>query len=506
MTISNSTAVEKLFAGERKLFTLLLIALPGAAVVGLAMANEPLLATSVLLSIPLLLALIKWPDAATLLVVFYIYANVGPVLMNFHGVPSYISQGFPVLLIIPLIWYLLLRREKLIITPVFHVLLMLLVVYLLGAAFSSDISLTTRKLFDYLFEGILLYLFLTNVIRTPLMLKRVVWALLISGALIGGLSLYQQVTGTFDNNYGGFAQVASSFGTGEENLQGEIEQSRLMGSIGEQNRYAQNMLMLVPLGLFQLWIYRSTKVRILAIVLTGLIIIGGALAFSRGAAVGFVMMILIFVLFRYIKFYQFLLLVLGGALVLAAFPQYTVRLQSLTVLSDAAASEGSLSLAGADGAIRGRATDILAALRIFQDHPLVGVGPDMVRYYTQDYSREIGFRFLTKNPQAHSLFPGIAAESGILGLICFLLILYIPLRDLVRARNRWQISHPERSYLATAFFQALISYIVTGLFLHMAYMRFFFLFIALAVVASSFLEEDTAVEAKTTEAVRVPGN
>ena len=497
MTVSNTTTVDKLFAGERKLFFVILIALLGAVTFGLVVANEPLLAAGVLLSIPLLLALLRWPDAATLLVVFYIYTNVGPVIMNFHGVPSYISQGFPVILAIPLIWYLLLRRETLVITPVFYVLLMLLVVYLLGAAFSSDISLTTRKLIDYVFEGVLLYFFLTNVIRTPLMLKRVIWVLLISGALIGGLSLYQQVTGTFDNSYGGFAQVASSFGTGEENLQGEIEQSRLMGSIGEQNRYAQNMLMLVPLGLFQLWIYRSTRARIFAILLTGLIVIGGALAFSRGAAVGFVIMILIFVFLRYIKFYQFLLLVLGAVLILWMFPQYTVRLQSLTVLSDAASSDGNVSLAGADGAIRGRATDILAALLIFRDHPLIGVGPDMVRYYTQDYSRDIGFRYLTNNPQAHSLFPGIAAESGILGLICFLLILFIPLRDLVRARNRWKVSHPDWSYLATAFFQVLISYIVTGLFLHMAFMRFFYLMIALAVVASSFKDEDTLAEAKT---------
>jgi hypothetical protein len=311
MTVLDTTTVGKFFAGKRLLLLVLLIALPGAAAIGLLMANEPLLMIGILLSIPLLLAFIKWPDAATLLVVFYIYTNVGPVLMNYHGVPSYISQGFPVILSIPLIWYLLLRREKLIITPVFFLLLMLLVVYILGAAFSIDISLTQRKLIDYVFEGVLLYFFLTNIIRTPLMLKRVVWVLLISGAFIGGLSLYQQVTGTFDNEYGGFAQVAGSFGTGEENLQGEIEQSRLMGSVGEQNRYAQNMLMLVPLGLFQLWIYRSTRMRIVALIMTGLIIIGGALAFSRGAAVGFAIMILIFVFLRYIKFYQFLLLVLG---------------------------------------------------------------------------------------------------------------------------------------------------------------------------------------------------
>jgi O-antigen ligase len=278
-----------------------------------------------------------------------------------------------------------------------------------------------------------------------------------------------------------------------------------MGSVGEQNRYAQNMLMLVPLGLFQLWIYRSTRMRILALIMTGLIIIGGALAFSRGAAVGFVIMILIFVFLRYIKFYQFLLLVVGAALVLWMFPQYSVRLSSLSVLSDAATSEGGAPLAGADGAIRGRATLTLAALQIFWDYPVLGVGPDMVRYYTQDYAREIGIRYITWNPQAHSLFPGVAAESGILGLICFLLIILIPLRDLVRARNRWQVSHPDRSYLATAFFQVLISYTVTGLFLHMAYMRFFYLMIALAVVASNFKEDDTLAEAKTTEIALLPG-
>lgn len=505
MMLSDSTTIKKLLGGKSILVLLVLIALPGASVIGLLMAKEPLLATAVLLSIPILFALIKWPDAATLLVVFYLYLNAGPVLMKFHGVPSYIAQGFPVLLSIPLIWHLSVRRERLIITPVFFLLLLLLVVYIMGAAFSMDIVLAQRKLIDYVFEGVLLYFFLTNIIRTPRMLKRVIWALLISGALIGGLSLYQQVTGTFENDYGGFAQVASSFGTGEQNLQGEIEQSRLMGSIGEQNRYAQNMLMLVPLGLFQLWIYRSTRVRILALIMSGLIIIGGALAFSRGAAVGFVIMILIFVLLRYIKFSQFLLLILGAALVLWMFPQYTVRLSSLSVLSDAATSEGAISLAEADGAIRGRATDMLAALLIFADHPLVGVGPDMVRYYTQDYSRDIGFRYLTNNPQAHSLFPGIAAESGIFGLICFLLMLFIPLRDLVRARNRWQLSHPDLSYLATAFLQVLISYVVTGLFLHLSYLRFFYMMLALAVVASNLEVEDTVVEAKSTEIAVTPG-
>jgi hypothetical protein len=90
-------------------------------------------------------------------------------------------------------------------------------------------------------------------------------------------------------------------------------------------------------------------------------------------------------------------------------------------------------------------------------------------------------------------------------LICFTLILYIPLRDLVRARKRWQESHPDRSYLAMAFVQVLISYIMTGLFLHLSYMRFFYLMIALAVVASNLQAADRVEEEKAGEAVLAPG-
>jgi len=495
MTVSDSTT-ERPLVRERKLFLVILISLIGAVTVGVVATKEPLLAIAGPLGVLFLLVLLKWPDSVTLLVIFYIYTNVGPVITEFHGVPSYIALGFPMILTYPLVWYLLLRREKIIITPVFQLLLLLSVVYILGAVFSSDFTLSSRKLIDFFAEGLLLYFLFINVIRSPLMLKRVVWVLLISGALIGGLSLYQQVTQTFDNNYGGFAQVQSDFGTGVQSLQGEIQQSRLAGSVGEKNRYAQNMLMLVPLGLFQLWIYRSIWMRMLALVLTGLIIVGGVLAFSRGAAVGFVLMILIMVFLRYIKFSQLMLLCLGVLPVLWMFPQYATRLASLGALSGELrySDIGDTTLSGVDGAIRGRATDMLSALLIFKDHPLLGVGPGMVQYYTQAYSREIGIRYLTNNPQAHSFFPGIAAESGILGLICFVLILFIPLRDLVRARKQWMVSHPDWSYLATGFFQVLIIYIVTGLFLHLSYMRFFFLMVTLAMVASRFSDSGAPTE------------
>src|SRR6185436_7636416 len=138
-------------------------------------------------------------------------------------------------------------------------------------------------------------------VRTPEMLRRATWVLLGAGTFLGLLSFYQDVTHTYGNNYWGFAQMNNAdFGTGGENIFGKVLQKRLAGPLGDQNRYAQNMLMLVPLGFFRFWGERSRPLRILAAIATVFCAMGVALTFSRGAAVAFVLVIVIMTFMRYI--------------------------------------------------------------------------------------------------------------------------------------------------------------------------------------------------------------
>jgi uncharacterized membrane protein len=44
--------------------------------------------------------------------------------------------------------------------------------------------------------------------------------------------------------------------------------------------------------------------------------------------------------------------------------------------------------------------------------------------------------------------------------------------------------------LCTGFFLAIISYMTTGIFLHMSYIRYLWLMLALAFIASQFREAD----------------
>jgi len=300
---------------------------------------------------------------------------------------------------------------------------------------------------------------------------------------MGSLSFYQQVTGTFDSNYGGFAQMSNTaFGTGEETLQGEVEQPRLAGPIGEQNRYAQLMLMLVPLALFRVWSERALLLRILGGMGALCALIGMGLTFSRGALFGLAGMLLLMVILRYVKWYQLVLigLVLFG--LLQAVPNLGGRLVKLENLSLSAMFQNDVEsgLEGTDGSTQNRVAQQFTALYMFLDHPILGVGTGFYRVNYHHYATMVGMGVKSEERESHTLYLGLAAENGILGLGSFMFFLYLLLRNLGQVRKQWLARDPQFANLATSFFLAIIGYLGTSIFLHLAFVRFFFLILGLA--------------------------
>ena len=476
---------------RNKIFVLIAVTLAAIAM-GLAGIADPRLLVVGIAAFYGILAILKWPDIAAVFLSFIIYTNTAVVLTRFHGVPSFVSYSFPMILVIPFVWQIVVNKQKIKFGPVFFLMVVYFSIILIGSAFSRDITLALPSVINYITEGLILYFLIINTVRTPKLMNRIVWTLLIAGGLMGGLSLYQQITGTFDNTYGGYAQVTGVPFTTGETLQGTITQPRVAGPVGEKNRYAQIMLMLVPLGLFRAWGERSTKLRWAAFVLTALAFIGGSLAFSRGAQVGFLLLIMVMVFMRYIKIHQVLILLLGILLLLLAFPQNSVRFSSLSAIFS---SQDEGGIRSADGAIQGRATEMLVAWYVFLDHPIVGVGPGMIGYEMEDYSKLIALRNLLTTREAHSLYLGEAAETGALGLVTLMTIFLYTLYQLAKSRTYWlERNQTNMANLCTGFFLAIITYMTTGIFLHMSYIRYFWLFLALAVVASEFREVESSNE------------
>ncbi|MCI0395011.1 MAG: O-antigen ligase family protein [Chloroflexi bacterium] len=495
--LQNDFAESAPFHPYRRLLLPPLVALVLTLAAALLAAQEPLLAVAMVVLLPLGLALFILPELATLTVLFLLYSNALIVSVKFHDVPKTVGGALPLALLgIPLITYLVFRRQKLI----YHAQLVVLIAFyllaqILGALFTDYNAEAFQSVIEIILEGIILYFLVINAIRTPATLRRAIWALLLAGLILGGVPIFQQITGTFDNNYAGFGQLSDTgFGTGEENIFGEVRQFRLAGSIGEKNRYAQIMLMLIPLGLYRFWGERPAWLRWLALLCTMVIGVGFVLAFSRGGAVSFVLIVVAMIVLRLVTVRQVALVALGTTVVLFAIPQYTARLASLQSIRAWISPESADLEEEPDGAIEGRTAEMLAAFYVFVDHPLVGVGPGVFPYYSKRYADRLDITSIEGRREAHSLYLDVAADNGLLGFVAFMGILVVTLRDLWRTRKRWLEERPELANMATSCLLAILAYLATGIFLHLSYLRYFWLIIALGSAAILVARnEETAV-------------
>lgn len=458
--------------------------------VGLVLADGPLAALGALGALTLALVVsLAQPHTATYVVIAILYSNAAAVAVRHHGLPEFAGLAFPVLLALPLADQLLMRRKPVMITAALPFLFGYLVVQVLAALAARDIPGTFDNLINFLISGFGLYFVLSNVLRTYSSLRSAVWIVLLVAAALGTLTSYQAVTKTYANNYWGFSTV--ELPGQEEELVASLQGTpRHAGPIGEQNRYGQIMLVLLPIGAALALGERTRFLRALALFLTFLILAGMATSFSRGAALGLLVVLGVGVMFRYVKPVHVVAMAIVLAMLLVTFPRYAERLADLQGLTSLDRLEGGAEVQGDSGNLRGRATATLAALYVWADHPLVGVGRGQFGHYYNEYAGVVAEAGVdtridpTKQVQAHNLFAAVAAETGALGFACFFAIFLITMRDLIRARRRWLLERPPVAHLAMGFFLALVAYLASGIALHLSYERYLWFLLALAGVAA----------------------
>src|SRR5512133_2780494 len=68
----------------------------------------------------------------------------------------------------------------------------------------------------FLTEGLLLYVLVVNAVRSPVMMRAVIWGLLSAGAVMGLISIWQEATHAYHQTLFGMAQVnTDAFKVGE---------------------------------------------------------------------------------------------------------------------------------------------------------------------------------------------------------------------------------------------------------------------------------------------------
>lgn len=468
-----------------------LLAVP-ALVLLISGIEAPMLLGGVLTALALAAMLLR-PHLATLGVAFLLYINA-PAIAVLHGTPKAIAGAMILLLGIPLADRLILRHERARSDWIFGLMLAFFVVMLISSLGAPGKEIAFERLFTYVSEGLLLYWLFINTVTTRKQLRRVIWALLAAGTFLGSLSAYQAVTGSYEQQFAGFAErkLHLEYKREADMRAGRLEDrmyraDRAEGPQVGSNRYAQIMLVLVPLAFALARMAPTRRWRLRALFMLG--IIGGAvvLTYSRGGIVGLGVLAGAAVFVQWLRPRHVLIGLVAVALALPIVaPSVFKRVATLGEVTE-------LDDPTTDGSLRGRATEMLAAFFVFADHPVVGVGPGQYApYYSVEYQQTPGIKFrdIQSTRRAHSLYIEMAAETGAVGLAIFLAIPLLLLRDLWRTHRRLRFRDPELAETAAAIWLGLIGFLFTALLLSHAFERYYWLLVALAGAALHIARSD----------------
>ncbi len=182
------------------------------------------------------------PDLGLFLFLLAIYTNLSSVLISNYGFPSTAKLMVAVMGVVIFVRLLVFKDEYR--GWFFPTVLMGLYAVLgtLSLLYASNYALANETLIGYLKDA-LIGIIIVLLAQRPSSLRVAVWAILTAGFFMATISVFQQLTGTFSNQYGGFAQISSNSTFG----------NRLSGPIGDPNFFAQIMVVLLPIAINRAW-------------------------------------------------------------------------------------------------------------------------------------------------------------------------------------------------------------------------------------------------------------
>jgi hypothetical protein len=429
------------------------------------------------------------PWAAAWLSVFLLYTNLPVVVSERAELPSAAAALVPLLLVPVLGRELVLRRRPLVVDRPFQLMLAFLAVLLVSAFSAEGPGIALGRIGAFVAEGLAIYFLVVNSVRELATLRTLMWAVLCAASFLAALAAWQAVSRNYEQDFYGLASRDLSNVETVPLYERELtagDDDRARGPVNDPNRFAQILLMAAPLVL-PLAAGRRRGLQVAAAAGAGLLLATVLLTYSRGAFLTMVILSLLLPFLRVIRPSRLVPALIVGVLLTPLFaPGYVERVGSIANAAGLFESSG----VEADPVTRGRTTEMLAALAAYADHPIVGVGPGQyLHFHSVRYQSRpgISLRELPQPRRAHDLYLEIAAETGTLGLAAFMAIPLMLLIQLWRLVRKLHDHRPDLARYASAFALVLLSYLGTGVFLHLAFERYYWLMIALTSCAVRLL-------------------
>jgi len=170
--------------------------------------------------------------------------------------------------------------------------------------------------------------------------------------------------------------------------------------------------------------------------------------------------------------------------------EYLARISTLKELISAP----SVGFRTQDIALRGRASETLAGLEMIRQNPFLGVGLNNYTVHYLSYAKGLGLAPTATERAAHSLYIEVAAETGLLGLSVFLVLLGTMAKNIINSWKKLRGTRDDLARMVAAIGAGIFGYLTASIFIHSAYPRYFWLLVGIAFsipnIVKNELKED----------------
>lgn len=455
------------FFSWKQWFVVILCAVGVGIGTGILVKYTELWALLVIPAFLILAGAIIFPEIGLPVFVFIIYTNLSANLITFFDLPSIAKPAVGLLSFVVFIRTVFLGEGvKGLKTPI---------ILLMGYIAAGGITLVYVENFDAAYESLIenvkiAYYSVLIVMFTQKksVLRNVVWALLFAGTVMGAFSMFQNITGTLDNNYWGFGQtISSDTGTGY----------RVAGVLGDPNYYAMIMAVLMPIAFDRVWNEKNIILKFMAGLSLFLSLFAVMYTYSRGGFLALMVGLVLMAFYYKLKLTPALIGILFFIILYQFLPKdYSERLLTLSYFFPQDAKQQLI-----DKSIQERTSQNLAAWEMFKDYPLTGVGMSNYKNYYYYYARPLGLDTSIGSRNPHNLYFQILAERGLLGLFVFVYVMYKTFHGLYFSQKIFlERNQEDLARIAHSFMICLVIYLVASMFLHDSYIRYYWVLIGIA--------------------------
>lgn len=429
-----------------------------------------------LLAIAVVMAIIIRPSLGANILVLAIFTNISDSFTTV-GYPSIIKPLVAIVSVALLIHYIYAGQ-----LPIWHpktariefFLLAYFMVVITSFLVASDKNQALNEILDLGKDMVIIYCVLFA-LRDAASWKQTTWLIIITTAALCCLSIYQLVTKDYTQTFFGSASITM------DKVFGDSTTPRIGGPINAPNLWGQILVAVATLLIFRIIHEKRTWVQLASV---GMLIIISYIilnTYSRGAYLVFAIDVML-ILFVFEKHFNPLIAFAGVGVLILMLPFIPATYRDRFITLSAFTAENGIYQ---DTSFRGRTSEMLTGLTMFATHPILGVGAGNYPNNYQHYAQLIGIEFRAQARDPHSLYVQLLAETGILGTIAFMGLAFALIRALTRACRTAELSPQLQEWVPwiNAIRLAIISYLLTSIFLHNAYIRYFWILVAMALAA-----------------------